>query len=1322
MRRRFAAVLGLLISLSAMLLGSISTVVKAERGIAVSLQATPAVADDLQLAVEQALGDYLGRPPSDKVIVSTIAASSDWVYGTIGIFGATERNKDPQGLVFLAEQAQSVWRVAIERTQRFEDFVSRVPVSVMPASHKVVFTTEVGMAGDGSGQFSLPWATGETQYLTGGPHGSVLDGIDFSGGSGGVRAAREGTAYVVCPNKILIRHDDGVWSTGYYHIANIAVANGQRVTRGQYLGAQSAQSGCGGSATGAHLHFWTEKSAKPVGISNQDIGGWTVSYSGSAYNGCMTRLSDGNRQCVVWQGSTLVQKGTIYNSGVIGSGIVPPEGYIDGPTPNQTVSNTFTVRGWARVNGSSIQRVEVWIDGTHRANANYPENRSDVGNIGYSWSWDTRQYGNGNHTVQVKAVAANGTSAWLKSSASGSGGTTTIAVSVQNNQAPHIPQQVGPANGAVLNSRTATLSWRDTGDPDNQPRNYRDYYAEIWKDDNSWRQTLNWTAATSWTINVPSDGPYSWRVQSGDGAVASGWSPTWKFTVDATLPTGGITAPAQGSVITDPNVTITANAGDNLSGVKQVEFFAHYNGEWRGICVDVTAPYTCSWNASSLADQDITLTIHVVDHAGNKAIDAGGYRVIKLSRTLASPSNLRVASATDAAITLAWDDNASNEIGFNIYKWDGIVGEFKLLAKVGANAAQYTDSRLDCEGTYYYEVRAYNSDGESDPTGWIEAKTAVCPVRTPHSLAVKQTGHDRLTLTWQDDSTNETGFKIFRWDYKENGWDFYYLTSVGSNATTWTDTGLSCVTDYYYQVSAFNSSHESRRSDWVRGTTNACPSDPPKLSLTPSTSVVRVGQIFMVEIAVNTSTQTADTVDAYLGFDPRYLEVVDAAGNLATTIESNATVFSGATTNTVDNTAGRIDFSASKYSSPYLTGSFSAATIRFRAKAAVESTPINFMRSGVRQSALLQGGESLNATLDNGAVNVVSGMVLNGRVALERRGEQGSVRWVTPLFRETQSTKTHGITLFAAGTSTIRGSFSATTDVNGRFSVVLDGIEAGTYDMQVKGSNTLSRKKLSVTLPMSEEIDFGTLLVGDGNGDDVVNGADVSYMVPSFLLARNDAGFRPYADTNNDGVVNGTDISALIPNFLRSGPAMSGSASVGPTDGMQTANRARLSLSSSQQTVRRGDIFSVVILADTGSSSADTVDAYLDFDPRYLEVVDAAGNPASDIEINTAVFSSATYNSAHNTTGQINLSASRYSGSLLTGSFDVATIRFRAKAAVEASQVIFAQSGARKSDIMRAGDTLNPELTGYRVAIVGSGDTPPPPSVQHRVHLPMLVR
>lgn len=146
-------------------------------------------------------------------------------------------------------------------------------------------------------ELSLPWGKGDTWRLTGGPHSNVGRGrpwssLDFNGPISGrsyaVRAAAGGIVTRPCRNLVQIRHADG-WTTSYYHLARIKVRAGQRVATGQLLGYTSTKAGCGGSASGPHLHFALKYGSKFVNLDGLVIGGWTVREGNSQYVGCMVR-------------------------------------------------------------------------------------------------------------------------------------------------------------------------------------------------------------------------------------------------------------------------------------------------------------------------------------------------------------------------------------------------------------------------------------------------------------------------------------------------------------------------------------------------------------------------------------------------------------------------------------------------------------------------------------------------------------------------------------------------------------------------------------------------------------------------------------------------------------------------------------------------------------------------------------------------------------------------------------------------------------------------------------------------------------------------
>lgn len=73
-------------------------------------------------------------------------------------------------------------------------------------------------------------------------------------------------------------------------------------------------------------------------------------------------------------------------------------------------------------------------------------------------------------------------------------------------------------------------------------------------------------------------------------------------------------------------------------------------------------------------------------------------------------ASLSVTSA--AELTVRWDDNSTSELGFRVERSsDG--STFAAVATVGANTTAYTDTSLVSGTTYWYRVRAYNSNSTS---------------------------------------------------------------------------------------------------------------------------------------------------------------------------------------------------------------------------------------------------------------------------------------------------------------------------------------------------------------------------------------------------------------------------------------------------------------------------------------------------------------------------------------------------------------------------------------------------------------------------------
>ncbi len=87
--------------------------------------------------------------------------------------------------------------------------------------------------------------------------------------------------------------------------------------------------------------------------------------------------------------------------------------------------------------------------------------------------------------------------------------------------------------------------------------------------------------------------------------------------IDTQLPSGGVTAPADGAHV-NGNVAISAAASDVPSGVASVEFLVRPNGSgsFTTISTDTTAPYDATWDSTGAPEGNAELKVVVVDSAG----------------------------------------------------------------------------------------------------------------------------------------------------------------------------------------------------------------------------------------------------------------------------------------------------------------------------------------------------------------------------------------------------------------------------------------------------------------------------------------------------------------------------------------------------------------------------------------------------------------------------------------------------------------------------------------------------------------------------------
>ncbi|MDD5652813.1 MAG: fibronectin type III domain-containing protein, partial [Candidatus Omnitrophica bacterium] len=178
----------------------------------------------------------------------------------------------------------------------------------------------------------------------------------------------------------------------------------------------------------------------------------------------------------------------------------------------------------------------------------------------------------------------------------------------------------------------------------------------------------------------------------------------------------------------------------------------------------------------------------------------------------AAPTALAAAAASSTEIRLYWVRNSINEDGYKIERKINPDDEFVQIGTVAKGVETFSNTGLIADTTYYYRVRAHNNAGNSAYTNIASATTITGIPEAPSQLlaSAAQLPLMQINLNWQDNSHNETGFKIER---KIEGGNFEEIRIVNANVYVYSDTRVAEGTKYHYRVRAFNLVGDSANSN-----------------------------------------------------------------------------------------------------------------------------------------------------------------------------------------------------------------------------------------------------------------------------------------------------------------------------------------------------------------------------------------------------------------------------------------------------------------------------------------------------------------------------
>ncbi|HWC74310.1 MAG TPA: fibronectin type III domain-containing protein, partial [Gemmatimonadales bacterium] len=207
--------------------------------------------------------------------------------------------------------------------------------------------------------------------------------------------------------------------------------------------------------------------------------------------------------------------------------------------------------------------------------------------------------------------------------------------------------------------------------------------------------------------------------------------------------------------------------------------------------------------------------------------------------TVNPPASLAAAAVAFNQINLSWQDNATNESGFEVYRSSsGPAGTFALIVTTGAGATSYGDYGLAALTQYCYKLRTVRVTGRknnySDYSNVACATTPRVPVPLAASgVRAQPIGGYAISVIWTDNSTDETGFRIERAASASGPWT--NLGTLSANSTGFNDWYPPAEQSECYRVIAVNGYGDATPSNVF---CTVMPAAPSNLAATTSSSGV----------------------------------------------------------------------------------------------------------------------------------------------------------------------------------------------------------------------------------------------------------------------------------------------------------------------------------------------------------------------------------------------------------------------------------------------------------------------------------------------------
>jgi transcriptional regulator CtsR len=457
--------------------------------------------------------------------------------------------------------------------------------------------------------------------------------------------------------------------------------------------------------------------------------------------------------------------------------------------------STQTIRWTYGGSPGAYVKIELFKGGVFNRTISSSRSVGTGGSGSYSWAVPSTQVSGSDYRVKITSTS-NATYT-----------DTSNADLTIKGPPPSAPTLKSPASGSTVPTRTPRLEWYASSGAVS-------YGIQVATSSSFTNVVVNETGITNLFYDVLGgtlnwNTIYYWRVNAADGyGSTSGWSSSRYFKTAVGPPP---TAPGDlmASPVSSSRIDLTwQDNSDSETGFK----IERKTGSGSYSQIATVGADVKSYSSSGLsANSTYYYRVRAYSAAGNS-----NYSNEASATTLPPPPPAPIlkspaSGSTVPGLTPRLEWNASNgAVSYGIQVATSSSFTNVVVSVTGITDLYYdvAPGILNWNTNYYWRVNAVNSfDSTSSWSSYRYFKTAVGPPPTaPSDLTAGPVSSSRIDLTWQDNSNDETGFKIER---KTGSGSYSQIATVGANVTRYSSSRLGANTTYYYRVRAYKATLNS---------------------------------------------------------------------------------------------------------------------------------------------------------------------------------------------------------------------------------------------------------------------------------------------------------------------------------------------------------------------------------------------------------------------------------------------------------------------------------------------------------------------------------